>query len=118
MPQIPAAILLPAFGCAVGSALHPAIGGGALMSAANSANVANGFQSCVPSSWTSVCALARFSLNQRRTWSALIGPYCCPSMPMILYIATLFPVLPTAPRLCFRIPHLEQALNPRRLPLL
>src|SRR3569833_1166619 len=52
----------------------------------NSGKALSGFQSVVPSACTSVSARTRFSAIQRRIWSPLMGPYCWPSAPIILYI--------------------------------
>src|SRR5208283_1201755 len=92
IPHTPAAILLEARG-----SLWLAVGngptgdgvkatGGDFASAANSGKETSGFHSWLPSSWTRVWALTRFSPSQRLICSALTGPYGWPSAPIILYI--------------------------------
>src|SRR5439155_23920799 len=85
-PQMPAGILVEARELAAGG--NGAIVGGIFLgSPENSGKVLSGFHSAAPSAWISVCPLARCSASQRRISSALTGPYCLPSDPMILYIA-------------------------------
>src|ERR1035437_8500852 len=94
MPQMPAGILLDARGTGaqgggvmVGGTVAET--GGGFRSAVNSGSEPSGFQSWAPSGCTSVWAFARFSVIQPRSCSALTGPYCWPSFPMILYMFSI-----------------------------
>src|SRR5262245_17805198 len=69
----------------------PAVTGGVgavgrASASANSGKADAGFHSGLPSAWICVCALILPSAIQRRSSSALTGPYSFLSPPMILYI--------------------------------
>ena len=63
------------------------IGGGKILpqnASANSAKLASGCQSVLPSAWMREVALSRPSAIHLRNSLDVIGPYCRPSPPMIL----------------------------------
>src|SRR3954469_1270628 len=64
----------------------------AARASANSGNAESGFQSVPGSDCALVAALARPAAIQALSCSAVTGPYCWPSLPIILYMFQSLPV--------------------------